>query len=129
MLLSFNSIEVVAPGMLPKENRLTKKKDFERVFRRGKGLKEKFLVIKVLDNNLNVSRFGFIVSKKISKKAVLRNKIKRRLRESVSAKLNQVRQGIDVAVIAGQGIGEKNFGEIEEISNKILEKAGILRPS
>jgi ribonuclease P protein component len=113
--------------MLPKANRLTKKKDFERVFRRGKRLKDKFLTIKILGNNLNVSRFGFIVSKKISKKAVLRNKIKRRLRESVLPKLSQIRQGVDVAVIAGPGIGEKNFGEIEEISNKILEKAGILR--
>ena len=115
--------------MLPKENRLTKKKDFERVFREGKGLKEEFLVIKALDNNLNVSRFGFIVSKKISKKAVLRNKIKRRLRELVWMRFNQFRQGIDVAVIAGIGIGEKNFGEIEEISNKLLKKAGILKPS
>lgn len=115
--------------MLPKENRLTKKKDFERVFRRGKGLKEKFLIIKVLGNNLKVSRFGFIVSKKISKKAVLRNKIKRRLRESVRPKLNQIRQGIDVAVIACPEIGEKNFREIEEITSKLLEKIGILKSS
>ena len=113
--------------MLPKENRLTKKKDFERVFRQGKGLKEEFLVIKALDNNLSVSRFGFIVSKKISKKAVLRNKIKRRLRELAQMKLNQIRQGIDIVVIASSGIGEKNFGEIEEISNKLFKKAGILR--
>lgn len=115
--------------MLPKANRLTKKKDFERVFKKGKGLKEEFLVIKALDNNLSVSRFGFIVSKKISKKATLRNKIKRRLRELAWTRLGQIRQGIDVVVIAGPGIGEKNFGEIEKIINKLLEKIGILKSS
>ena len=69
--------------MLPKKNRLKNKKDFERVFKQGKGFKEDFLFFKITKNNLKENRFGFIVSLKVSKKAVLRNKVKRRLREII----------------------------------------------
>jgi ribonuclease P protein component len=67
--------------MLLKENRLKKKKDFERVFSQGRNLKGDFLFFKTINNKLEDNRIGFIVSKKVSKKAVERNKIKRRLRE------------------------------------------------
>ena len=62
--------------MLSQQNQLKKKKDFEKVFKKGKGFKEDFLVLIFKKNNLNQSRFGFIVSKNFSKKANLRNKIK-----------------------------------------------------
>ena len=111
--------------MLPKVNRLTKKKDFERVFKEGKGFKEDFLILKFIKNDLKISRFGFVVSKNFSKKATLRNKIKRRLRELVKTKLTKIKKGIDGVMIAQPGLGTKDFWEIEEIINKILAKAKI----
>ncbi|GAI32984.1 unnamed protein product, partial [marine sediment metagenome] len=62
--------------MLNKRNRLKKKKDFDKVFKQGQGFKQDFLYLKIRKNNLKSSRFGFVVSKKFSKKAVIRNKIK-----------------------------------------------------
>ena len=67
--------------MLPKKNRLTKKNDFDRVFKKGISVFDYILGIKILKNNLPDSRFGIIVSNKISKKANERNKIKRQIRE------------------------------------------------
>jgi ribonuclease P protein component len=111
--------------MLAKINRLTKKKDIERVFKKGKGFKEDFLILKTLNNNLNESRFGFIVSQKISKKANLRNKLRRRLRELVRTKLKRIKTGRDNLVIALPGLEKKDFWEIEESLNKLFLKAKL----
>lgn len=111
--------------MLPKQNRLKKRKDFEKVFKQGRGFKEDFLFLKVIENNLEVSRFGFLVSQKVSKKAVVRNKIKRRLRELLKTKLPEIKKGIDGVLIALPGLEDRDFWELEKILTKLLEKAGI----
>ncbi len=108
--------------MLPKENRLKKEKDIERVIQKGRGLKEDFLILKAVKNNLNKTRFGFVVSKKVSPKATTRNKIKRRISGLVKSKMNKLEKGIDVMLIALPGLETKDFWEIEETLNKLLRK-------
>lgn len=112
--------------MLPKENRLKREKDFERVFKKGKRFKGRFLFLRVLKSDLSESRFGFIVSKKISKKAVVRNKIKRRLREIIRSKLLDVKGGFDILIISLSGIENKEFKEVEEEVDEILKRTGII---
>lgn len=111
--------------MLPKRNRLKKNKDFENVFKKGQGFKEDFLYLKIKKNNLESSRFGFVVSKKFSQKATVRNKIKRRLRELVKVKLPKIKKGIDGVIIIMPGFKINDFWELEEIINKLFEKANI----
>jgi len=112
--------------MLSKINRLTKKKDFEKVFREG----EKFIVdcilLKKIKNNFCFSRFGFIVSTKVSKKAVLRNKVRRRLRNIVSKKLEKIQKGIDVVLVALSGSENKTFQELEQVLEEVFQKAKII---
>jgi ribonuclease P protein component len=111
--------------MLFKENRLKKDKDFKRVFKEGKGAKEGFLFFKWAPNKLKISRFGFVVSQKVSKKAVLRNKIKRRLREIIRARTPRIKKGIDGIFIASQGLIEKNYKELERLVDIIFKKTKI----
>ena len=113
--------------MLAKENRLQKKNDFERVLKQGKWFKEDFLFIKVIKNNLEASRFGFIVSQKISKKAVVRNKVKRRLRAIIREKIPGIKKGLDIVIITQPGIENKSFQGIEENVAKIFAKAKCLK--
>jgi ribonuclease P protein component len=113
--------------MLSLKNRLKKKKDFERVFKEGKGLKEDFLILKMSENNLSQSRFGFIVGRKISKKAILRNKLKRRLRELVRGKIEKIKKGFDIIFIAQPGLENRDFWELEEILNKIFARAKLIK--
>jgi ribonuclease P protein component len=113
--------------VLPKINRLKKKKDFEKVFKEGKGVKESFLFLKFLPNNLKVSRFGFILSKKISKKTTVRNKIKRRLREIVRLELKKIKPGIDGVFVVSPGLENKNFLEIKTIVKKIFKKTKLYK--
>lgn len=112
--------------MLPQRNRLKKNRDFKKLFEKGKSSKEDFLYLKVKKNNLESSRFAFVVSKKISKKAVIRNKIKRRLRELVKIKLTQIKKGLDIIIVVTPGFEVSDFLELEEIINNLFNKAGIL---
>lgn len=111
--------------MLSEANRLKKKKDLERVFRRGQGFKEGFLFLKIVSNNLKTSRFAFVISLKVAKKASLRNKIKRRLREIIKIKLPKMKTGFDIVLVTFPGIETQDFQEIEETINKLFKKAKI----
>lgn len=53
-----------------------------------------------MKNNMDVSRFGFVVSKNIDKRATARNRIKRVLRERVRTLLPNLPTGKDVIIIA-----------------------------
>ncbi len=108
--------------MLPKIYRLTKKKDFQIVFQKGKSIKSGFLVFKILKNHFIKSRFGFIVSKKISTKATVRNKIKRRIRDSIFTHVKKINIPIDVVVITLPGIEKKEFSDIEGAVAEFFKK-------
>ena len=112
--------------MLSKINRLKKQKDIERVFKQGEGIREDFLFLKFVKNNLMTSRFAFIVSLKVSKKAILRNKIKRRLRELVKSRLSKIKKGYDIVLTAVPGLETKDLRGTEEIINKLFKKAKLI---
>lgn len=113
--------------MLKKKYRLRKTKDFERVYKKGKGAKVGFLAIKFTENNLENSRFGIIVSRKVANKATRRNKIKRRIREAIRKHLEEIKPGYDIIIFAQPSIIEKNFWEIQECLLKNLKKAKLLQ--
>lgn len=113
--------------MLLKTNRLRKKKDIENVLKRGKKFKEDFLILRTINNNFKTSRFAFIVSQKISKKASVRNKVKRRLREMIRLRIKKIKKGKDNLLIAVSGLETKDFWEIEETVNKLLKKAELIK--
>lgn len=112
--------------MLPRPHRLTKEKDFERVYRKGKFFAQDFLICKILENNFNLTRFGIVVGIKVSKKTTKRNQVKRRLREMVRLKLDKIKKGFDVIVIVKPEIVNKEYQEIDKIVIKLFKKAGLL---
>jgi len=112
--------------MLPKINRLKNKKDFDLVFKEGRSFKENSLVLRAAANGLETSRFGFIVSLKVSKKAAVRNKIRRRLSEIIRAEGGNIKKGIDAAVLALPGTEKKEFSELEPALKSLLVKAKII---
>ncbi|MCK5466404.1 ribonuclease P protein component [Candidatus Parcubacteria bacterium] len=113
--------------MLKKELRIRKQKDFDNIFSKGAYFSEKFLALKVVKNDLEISRFGFIVSNKISKKAVERNRIKRLLRETVRLKQNKIKSGFDAIFIFRGKEVEKSFEDVDAIVEKLLKRSGLLK--
>ena len=112
--------------MLKKELRIRKQKDFDKIFSDGAYFSEKFLALKTVENGLEISRTGFIVSNKISKKAVERNRIKRLLRESVRLKWNKIKPGFDsIFIFRGKEV-KKSFDEIDVVVERLLKRSGLL---
>ncbi|KKU86637.1 MAG: ribonuclease P protein component [Candidatus Wildermuthbacteria bacterium RIFCSPHIGHO2_01_FULL_47_27] len=113
--------------MLAKINRLKRKKDFELVFRKGKRFNAGHVGFKALENGLKTSRFGFVVGKRISKKAVTRNKVRRRMQEAVKKVLPGMKKNVDGVFIGMPGCEEYDFRAIEAIIQRLLKQANILQ--
>lgn len=111
---------------LAKENRLKKEKDIKRVLKEGKTKKLGSLLFKFLESNLNRARFAIIVSSKVSKKAVERNKIKRRVSEVLLQNKKILNQKIDGVFVCLPGIQNQTFAEIKETIENILKATKIL---
>jgi len=111
--------------MLLKINRIKKKKDFENVFKKSKSFKNNLFIFKVAKNNTRSNRFGFVVSQKVSKKATLRNKVRRRLMEIIG-KIKNIKAGVDVVLIALPGIEKKDFSEIKTALDEMFIRAELI---
>lgn len=111
--------------MLPQDNRLVKRSDFTRIHKKGRYISGGFLSVKVLKNDLKNSRFAFIVSTKVSKKAVDRNALKRQLREVVRAELPRIKPGFDVVFFTQKEALEKTFEQKTKTVRFLLNKAKL----
>ncbi len=90
--------------MLAKQYRLSKEKDFEKVFKRGRANYTGQIGVKTIANQFRHNRFGIIVSAKVSKKATERNRIKRRIRQALRQLDKKLIGGYDVVIIALPGL-------------------------
>ena len=100
--------------MLKKENRLRSKKEFEAVKAGGCMHQTKYFGWLELRVGEGGKQFGMIISKKISKRAVDRNRIRRRLAESIKNNLERVEEGVRVLVLGKKeilNVGEKQIEE------------------
>lgn len=112
--------------MLPQINRIKKKKDFEKIFKNSKSFKTNLFIFRIMKNDLQLDRFGFVVSLKISKNAVLRNKIRRRLSEIIRSESENIKTGMDLVIITLPGIEKKEFSELKEAIRDALVKTKLV---
>ena len=112
--------------MLPTINRIKKKKDFELIFKNSKSFKNSLFILRVAENNLGLNRFGFVVSQKVSKKAVVRNRIRRRLAEIIKGEIKNIKSGIDLVFIVLAGADKKDFSEVKSSVSNALAKLGLI---
>lgn len=112
--------------MLPKKHRLIKKQEFGKVFRNGTRATSKFLSLRIQKTANAFPRIGFVVGQRISKKAIARNRVKRRLRASFGEHIKKIGPGLDVIVVPAPEIVEKSFREISTEVEKVLRKARLL---
>jgi ribonuclease P protein component len=69
--------------MFPREQRLTKQRDIQKVYKLGKSAASSTLFICSLGNRLHRTRLAVVIGKKVAKKAVIRNRLKRLVRQSI----------------------------------------------
>jgi ribonuclease P protein component len=105
-----------------KVNRLTKPEQFSLVFKKGISQADRLLVIKALPNQLETSRYGISVSKKVGN-AVVRNRVKRVLREIL--RLSPPENGWDIVVVARSPSASCDYQHLEKSIQSLLSRAKI----
>ena len=112
--------------MLPRENRLKQKSDFERVKRKGTLFNKGPVGLAVYKRgDSKATRVGIVVSLKVSKKAVERNKVKRMIRECVRKRLKTLRNGFDVVILTKTSIIDKDSRALDMTIENLFEKAEL----
>lgn len=91
---------------LPKRYRLLNARAFGHVLAAGQaGARDRYFSVAAVANERTHVRVGLVVSRRVSRKAVARNRIKRQIRESVRRVQRQL-AGLDVVVVAQPGAAD-----------------------
>ncbi|MBU4360887.1 ribonuclease P protein component [Candidatus Parcubacteria bacterium] len=104
---------------------LSKQKDFEQVAKKGRSFFTKEFGFKIIKNNLSKNRYGIVVNLKVDKRAVARNKIRRRIKEIVRLNDEKLKQGFDVMILTRELVKELSYQEIKSKLLDLFKKAGI----
>lgn len=109
--------------MLPRENRMTRKNDFGIVLAEGEVVQGRFFGIAAkYQDDPSPPKVGIIVSKKISKLATKRNRIRRLLRESLKERVGLLPNGGRFVVLAKRSLLGASRKDIDEEFAKMLNK-------
>ncbi|MFA5134942.1 MAG: ribonuclease P protein component [Patescibacteria group bacterium] len=112
--------------MLPRIHRLSSTEDWRRVHAAGSTVHGRGIVVKVLRSRNAATRFGFSISTKVSKRATVRNRIKRQLRVAAGKYVDSVRSGLDVVFIARTPLVGLSSENMEHEVVQVLKKARVL---
>jgi len=110
----------------PKTRRLTHRSEYERVKRNGITQRGKLLMLNAMTiNNSEAWRAGFVTSGRVGG-AVVRNRVRRRLREIVRRHQHELRQGIWFVIIARHEAATASYSALEDEWLRLSMRASIL---
>lgn len=110
---------------MKRDYRLTERARFQQIRRNGDCWSDRLLVICVLPNDLPISRFGFSVSKRVGG-AVVRNQVRRRVREVVRRQLSAIVAGYDVVFVARTPVAQAGYSQIKASVDGLLCRASLM---
>ncbi|MEG4283257.1 ribonuclease P protein component [Microcoleus sp. A006_D1] len=126
--------------MLPPTNRLKHRKDFSAVYRKGMRRNSAHFSLRALrkpksvesskpttvEKSLQPTRTGISISLKVSKRAVVRNRIKRQIRAALRQLLPRLKFGWDLVIVVRPIAQECNYAEILQELEQLLVEAEVL---
>ena len=107
-------------------HKLKKNYEFKKVYNEGKYYVEKYVVMYIILNDSEFNRVGFSVSKKVGK-SVVRNRIKRQMKESYRKYADSTKVGFDMVFTARVGSGSADYRMIENNINSVLKRAKLIK--
>lgn len=110
--------------MLKVQNRLKKRKEFAYIYRKGEKSYSANLTLYKIYSKYPTPRIGFSVSNKIGK-AVVRNKIKRQLREIMRNYVPQIKN-CNLIIVAKPSITQIDFQTLKNEVTHILNKGKVI---
>jgi ribonuclease P protein component len=105
----------------PRDYRLVSKAEYQSLFDKSEKANQRHLLALYKVNAMAHARVGIIVGKRVAKKAVTRNTIKRIVRESFRANQPNLK-GLDIVIIARQQCDKLNKLQLREGIDKLWEK-------
>lgn len=108
----------------PRAKRLTLPAEFDRVRKEGEVFRGKLLSIGVL-RNADPFRAGFVISRALGG-AVVRNRVRRRLREIVRKHQGEISDGVWIVMIARASAAAADFEQLEVEWLRLAKRASIL---
>lgn len=113
--------------MLNKINRLRKDKDYKRLVNNSRSCRFGSLNVRIALNKKNETRVGVVVGKNISKKAVIRNRIRRKLQEIIRLMLKAgvLKSGFDIMVRPDIKALNFSYQELENNVSECFKRAGV----
>jgi ribonuclease P protein component len=112
---------------LSKKQRLTKASLFREAFAQKRSFVGRLIVLWVRKGEGASLRFGVVTSKKVSNRAVDRNRARRVLRAAYRELRNELSGNVDVVVIARRWILNASHDEIVSELRRLCKKAGLLK--
>lgn len=114
--------------LLPKARRLTLTSQFARVRAEGQSVRGRLLILGFLrTERTELFQAGFVTSKRIGG-AVVRNRVRRRLRDVVRTQQARLREGFWFVVIARPPAARASYAELKDEWLRLAERASILAP-
>ena len=105
---------------------LKSSKNFKRAYKEGIFFVGSFVVLYLYPNSLLENRVGYSVSRKLGK-AVVRNKIKRLLKEAYRKYFDSLKEGYDIVFVPRRTALNASLKEIEDCMSKLLRKSDIFK--
>lgn len=101
--------------------KLKKNAEFKKVYAKGKSVVTPYLVLYFIRNNTEYNRLGISVSKKVGN-SVVRNRVKRLIREAFRLTPLTLKSGLDLVLIARVRMNQADFKTTEKHVGQVLNK-------
>lgn len=110
---------------LSKQGILRSNKSFQSVYRSGRSYANKTMVLYVLPNAGECRKTGFAAGKRLGN-AVVRNRVKRLLREAYRLNQHRLKPGVDLILVGRQAMVKSRYQAVAGAFLDICSKARIL---
>ncbi|MCR4668456.1 MAG: ribonuclease P protein component [Clostridia bacterium] len=105
---------------------LRRKADFDALYKKGRSVGDKYVVIFCRENGTPINRTAFLASKKVGN-SVARNRARRLMKESVRLSRENIGNGFDLIFIARSTINGKKCGEVRRSIESGLRRLGVMK--
>lgn len=107
-------------------NVLKNNREFRRVYSGGRSRANRLLVMYILENGTDATRFGISVSKKVGN-SIVRHRLTRLIRESIRLNTDKFISGYDIVIVARTPLKGNGFKETESALLHVSKIHGIIK--
>lgn len=108
--------------VLPRNHRLSSDSEIKKVFKDGVSFNSELFRLKFIPAHAGPTKFAIIIGLKVSKKASVRNRIRRKLSETVRLNISKIRPGYLVVIVAKPKLADKFINQgPKDLSRELID--------